>query len=87
MIAGVVLLIADPAGLGVDGFTLGVGGGLSIIMLNVLYRLGVSGDLERVREEEARRYLEEHGEWPPDFLPRGVFDRRPAAEPRRAKRP
>jgi hypothetical protein len=64
VLGGIVLLAVSPAGLGVDGFAMAVGGGLSVLMINFLYRLGVSGDEEREREEEARRYLEEHGEWP-----------------------
>jgi hypothetical protein len=36
------------------------------VLLNLFYRLSVSGDREREREEEARRYLEEHGVWPDD---------------------
>jgi hypothetical protein len=63
VLAGVVLLIAVP-GTGVDGFAMAVGGGLATLMINGLYRLGVSGDEDRVREEQARRYFEEHGEWP-----------------------
>jgi hypothetical protein len=41
-----------------------VGGGLSVLLLNWLFRFGVSGDEERDREEQARRYLERHGHWP-----------------------
>jgi hypothetical protein len=63
-IAGVVLLIVSPGGLGVEGFGLLTGAGLSILALNFLYRLSLSGDEERQREEEARRYLAEHGRWP-----------------------
>jgi hypothetical protein len=65
VIAGIVLLVAVP-GTGVDGFAMAVGGGLAVILINVLFRLGVSGDRERVREEEARRYFDEHGVWPDD---------------------
>jgi hypothetical protein len=63
-LAGIILLVTNSSGFGVDGFALGVGGGLSLIMLNFLYRLGVSGDRERDREEDARTYLERHGYWP-----------------------
>jgi hypothetical protein len=69
VIAGIVLLITVP-GTGVDGFALAVGGGLAVILLNVLFRLGVSGDEERAREEQARRYFDEHGEWPDDPPPK-----------------
>ncbi|MBV8944722.1 MAG: hypothetical protein JOZ95_04830, partial [Solirubrobacterales bacterium] len=39
-------------------------GGLSVLLINFLYRLGVSGDKEREEEERARAYFDEHGEWP-----------------------
>ena len=41
---------------------IGVGG--SVLLLDVLYRVGVSGDGERDEEEAARAYLDEHGRWP-----------------------
>jgi hypothetical protein len=63
-VTGIVLLVTNSGGFGVDGFALGVGGGLSLIMLNFLYRLGVSGDRERAQEEDARSYLERYGYWP-----------------------
>jgi hypothetical protein len=69
VVAGIVVLVAVP-GTGVDGFAMAVGGGLAVVMINGLFRLGVSGDEERVREEEARRYFDEHGEWPPDPPPK-----------------
>jgi hypothetical protein len=69
VIAGIVLLVAVP-GTGVDGFAMSVGGGLSVVLLNVLYRMGSSGDEERAREEDARRYFDEHGVWPDEPAPR-----------------
>ena len=66
VLAGIVLLIVSPAGLGVDGFALAVGGGLSVLLINFLFRLGASGDLEREQEERAREYFDEHGRWPDD---------------------
>ena len=65
VIAGIVLLIAVP-GTGVEGFAMAVGGGLAVLLLNLLYRMGVAGDEDRAREEEARRYFDEHGVWPDD---------------------
>jgi hypothetical protein len=64
VVAGFVLLIANPGGFGVEGFSMSVGGGLSVLMLNWIFRIGVAGDREREHEEEARRFLEEHGHWP-----------------------
>jgi hypothetical protein len=69
VIAGIVLLVAVP-GTGVDGFGMAVGGGLAVLLLNLLYRMGVAGDQERAREEEARRYFDEHGVWPDDPPPK-----------------
>ena len=38
--------------------------GLSIWLLNFLYRMSVSGDREREAEDRARAYYERHGRWP-----------------------
>lgn len=64
VVAGIVILIVNPGGFGVDGFAMAAGGGLSVLLINFLYRLGVSGDREREDEERARAYFDEHGEWP-----------------------
>jgi hypothetical protein len=64
VLAGIAMLIVNPSGLGVDGFAMAVGGGLSVLLINFLYRLGVSGDREREEEERARAHFDEHGEWP-----------------------
>lgn len=72
VLAGVVLGVVNPGGFGVEGFAMAVGGGLAVLLINFLFRLGVSGDLEREREEAARRYLDEHGVWPDeDEQPQG----------------
>jgi len=72
VLAGIIMLIISPSGLGVEGFGMAVGGGLAVLLLNLLYRMGVSGDREREQEEEARRYFDVHGEWPDeDDGPRG----------------
>jgi hypothetical protein len=49
-----------------DAFAMLVGAGLSVALLNVLFRFGAKGDEEREREEAAREYLSEHGRWPDD---------------------
>jgi hypothetical protein len=61
VLAGIVVLIIVPGDMGAHGFAASIGAGLSVVLLNLLYRLSVSGDREREREEEARRYLDEHG--------------------------
>jgi hypothetical protein len=69
VIGGIVMLVVNPGGFGIDGFAMAVGGGLSVLMINFLFRLGVSGDLEREQEERARRYFDEHGHWPDEAPP------------------
>jgi hypothetical protein len=36
----------------------------AVLLLNFLFRIGVEGDKDRDREDEARRYFDEHGRWP-----------------------
>jgi hypothetical protein len=64
ILGGILVLIISPDGFGTEGFSMAVGGGLSVILLNWLFRLGVSGDRERQQEEEARAYFDRHGRWP-----------------------
>ncbi|HEY0345067.1 MAG TPA: hypothetical protein VGC59_10490 [Solirubrobacteraceae bacterium] len=65
-LVGIVVLIFDQSLVGLEGFVLFIGAAGSILLLNVLYRIGVSGDAERDREEAARTYFDEHGHWPED---------------------
>jgi high-affinity Fe2+/Pb2+ permease len=41
-----------------------IGAGLAIWLLNLFYRIGAAGDLERDVEERARDYYDRHGRWP-----------------------
>ena len=70
---GLVLVVggiaAAAAGASVESGMMAVGGGIGLIGLNVVFRLGVQGDRERDQEEAARRYFDEHGYWP-DEAPR-----------------
>ena len=43
-----------------------VGSGLSVALLNVLFRYGSKGDEEREAEDAAREYYAQHGRWPDD---------------------
>lgn len=49
---------------GLEAMAAFLGAGSSIWLMNFLWRLGVSGDEERAREDAARAYLQEHGHWP-----------------------
>jgi hypothetical protein len=63
LLAGVVSLFVVDASAKLDALAMFTGAGLSVLLLNVLFRWGVKGDEERVREEDAREYFSEHSEW------------------------
>jgi hypothetical protein len=69
VLAGFVLLFAAPESSRYEGFSMCVGAGLALLLLNVLFRIGARGDEERDREAAAREYLATHGHWP-DEKPR-----------------
>jgi hypothetical protein len=62
-----------------------IGAGLSIYLLNLLYRMGSAGDTEREREEAARAFFDAHGYWP-DESPRPGHER-PQQPPHKARAP
>ena len=37
---------------------------IAVFLLNFFFRMGVSGDVERDREDAARAYFDAHGHWP-----------------------
>ena len=63
-LTGVLILIFNRSINGLEGFAMFIGAAGSILLLNVLYRVGVRGDRERDDEQAARRYFDEHGRWP-----------------------
>ena len=69
IVAGFVLLFAASDSTRYEGFAMCVGAGLALLLLNLLFRLGATGDREREHEDAAREYLAEHGHWP-DERPR-----------------
>lgn len=64
IVAAVVFAIVDYEGTGLETWALFTGAGVSVLLLNVLHRMGVEGDSDRDREERAREYFDEHGRWP-----------------------
>jgi hypothetical protein len=64
VVIGFVILFTAGESLRWEGWAMCVGAGLAILLLNVLYRYGASGDRERTAEDEAREYFAAHGRWP-----------------------
>ena len=62
VVGGLIAIIAAPDE--AEAGAMIVGSGLSVWLLNLLYRVGVTGDRERHREDEARDYYDRHGHWP-----------------------
>ncbi len=67
--AGLIFFLLDPTVNNFEGPAALIGAGLSVLLLNVLHRAGVRGDVDRDREEAARRYFDANGRWP-DEAPR-----------------
>lgn len=63
-IGGFLLWATNPSIDTADGAAAIIGAGLSVYLLNFLYRMGVSGDRDRDEEAKARRFFDEHGYWP-----------------------
>jgi hypothetical protein len=64
IVVGFVLLFTVEGNLRWEGWAMCVGSGLSILLLNALFRFGSRGDRERDREIEAREFYAQHGRWP-----------------------
>jgi len=63
-LAGVLFLAIRRDTLGLEMWAMLWGSAISILLFNVLFRLGATGDRERVAEEQAREHLRIHGRWP-----------------------
>ena len=62
-LAGVV--VAGTSGrIGLAAGAMFISAATAVLLLNVIYRIGVEGDKDRTREEDARRFFDEHGRWP-----------------------
>jgi hypothetical protein len=72
---GVGLWAVDPSTTTAEGSAHIIGAGIAIWILNLLFRIGVTGDRERDEEDEARAFFDEHGYWPDD--PRAQAARTP----------
>jgi hypothetical protein len=64
VVAGVVIALVVPGVSGFEAWASLTGAAFAVLLLNILHRIGVDGDVDRDREESARRYFDEHGRWP-----------------------
>jgi hypothetical protein len=64
VVGGLVSWIIIRTDWALEGAAGVVGAGLSIFLFNVLVRIGERGDRDRDAEDAARRYFDEHGQWP-----------------------
>ena len=62
--AVVILIVNDFDEDSLDGAAAFLGAGLSIWLMNVLFRVGVDNEKDRDEESRAREYFDEHGYWP-----------------------
>lgn len=62
-LAGLIFLVVDPSA-NFEGAMAFIGAGLSVLLVNVLFRVGVAGDRERASEDAARREFDRTGRWP-----------------------
>jgi hypothetical protein len=64
VLSGILLaIIGDRESAYLAGALL-VSAGISVALLNLLYRVGVSGDRDRGREKAAREHYDRTGQWP-----------------------
>jgi hypothetical protein len=87
LLVGIAFLVIEPNSTGLEGFCAGAGAALALLLLNVLFRTGVSGDRDRDREEAARAFFDEHGYWPDEAPPRPPPAAEPPPEPREQRLP
>ena len=69
VVAGVVILVVRGGHDGLEGAFLFWGIAASVVLLNVLHRIGVSGESERYAEDEASEFFSRHGHWPDEEPP------------------
>ena len=79
--AGIVAIIATGGSItGWEGGLAIVAAGISVWLLNVIFRVGVQGELERDAEDAARDFYTEHGYWPDEAPPETAAPPHPEPE-------
>ena len=86
---GLIAIVLNPTLEGLEGASHIIGAGLAILLLNLLVRVGISGDRDRDDEDEARAFFDAHGHWPdePPPPPRQPRGQRPAPPQHRVAPP
>jgi hypothetical protein len=74
-LAGILVMVIGRDVVALEGGAGIVGAGLSIWLLNFLYRVGAHDDVDRDEEDAARDFYDSHGHWPDEPPP-------PASTPR-----
>jgi hypothetical protein len=94
IVTGIVLLFAADSTVAPEAWAGFTGAGIAVFLLNLLFRIGVQGEQERDREDDARTYFDRHGRWPDDAPPErppppphrtSPQGQRPAARPPRRR--
>lgn len=62
-LVGLIFLVANP-GANFEGAMALLGAGLSVLLVNLLFRFGLTSDEDRAREDAARREFDRTGRWP-----------------------
>ena len=64
-LAGCVVMVVDTDGQrGVEIGAMLIGSAFAVLLMNVFFRIGAEGEVDRDREEAARVFFDEHGYWP-----------------------
>lgn len=69
-VAGILAMLLGPNESRAEGGGAILGAGLSIYLINILFRVGASGDRDRAKEQSARDFYAEHGFWPDEQPPK-----------------
>jgi hypothetical protein len=62
-LVGLAFLVIDPSA-NYEGAMALLGAGLSVLLVNLLFRYGVTSDRDRAEEDAARREFDRTGRWP-----------------------
>jgi hypothetical protein len=67
--AGLITIAFNPTVDGLEGAAHIIGAGLAIWLVNLLVRIGISGEKDRDEEDAARAFFDAHGYWPDEEPP------------------